>query len=347
MNGLPGPGPADVGAPPRPRPPDRASTCPASSAASCPTPSGATRATRSTRRCTERRPRPAGHDGGAVRVRRHRARLDAWATTSTSPSARATCRPRRCRWRSPTRRSRTAARSCARTSAARSRTARAGSCRSCARRRAAQARHLRRRRVDDHGGPARRAASPGGTSARRLQGRRPRRSTARPARPSAGLNADQSWYVAFVPDAVAADRRRRDHRAGRLRRRDRGPGGAPDPVRPGSISRRTAATPATRAPRDERQDPHHPGLRAAAAAGPAGDPAADRPAAGAGRARARGVLGRRAQGRDAPTTSPAQPHYYVYRQIAFAGDRPRADVRCARGWTTRGCASCGIRCTAS
>ena len=39
-----------------------------------------------------------------------------WATTSTSRSARATCRPTRCRWRSPTRRSPTAATSCARTS---------------------------------------------------------------------------------------------------------------------------------------------------------------------------------------------------------------------------------------
>ena len=37
------------------------------------------------------------------------------ATTSTSPSVRAICRPTRCRWRSPTRRSPTAARSCART----------------------------------------------------------------------------------------------------------------------------------------------------------------------------------------------------------------------------------------
>ena len=52
--------------------------------------------------CRKKRKRPQ------LRDLRH-ARLDASATTSTSPSARATCRPRRCRWPSPTRRSPTAA----------------------------------------------------------------------------------------------------------------------------------------------------------------------------------------------------------------------------------------------
>ena len=42
--------------------------------------------------------------------------VDRWATTSTSRSARATCRPTRSRWRSPTRRSATAATSYARMS---------------------------------------------------------------------------------------------------------------------------------------------------------------------------------------------------------------------------------------
>ena len=35
-------------------------------------------------------------------------------------------------------------------------------------------------------------------------------------------SSDQSWYVAYVPAPDAADRRRRDGRARRLRRRDRG-----------------------------------------------------------------------------------------------------------------------------
>ena len=50
------------------------------------------------------------------------------ATTSTSRSGRATCRPTRCRWRSPTRRSPTAAWCRARTSACRSRTRPGASC---------------------------------------------------------------------------------------------------------------------------------------------------------------------------------------------------------------------------
>ena len=57
--------------------------------------------------------RRAGPDAGvarrALRQGRHRPPVDRAATTSTSRSARATCRRRRCRWRSPTRRSPTAA----------------------------------------------------------------------------------------------------------------------------------------------------------------------------------------------------------------------------------------------
>ena len=79
--------------------------------------SGATPATRSTRSASRSDARRRRRRGGAVQVRRHRAAVVARATTSTSRSARATCRRRRCRWRSPTRRSPTAARSCGRTSA--------------------------------------------------------------------------------------------------------------------------------------------------------------------------------------------------------------------------------------
>ena len=53
----------------------------------------------------EAQPRRGAHERGPVRVRRHRAPAGPPATTSTSRSARATCRRRRCRWRSPTRRS--------------------------------------------------------------------------------------------------------------------------------------------------------------------------------------------------------------------------------------------------
>ena len=152
------------------------------------------------------------------------------ATTSTSPSARATCRPRRCRWRSPTRRSPTAAASprphlglevedaSGRPSSASSRR---------------PARHVE---IDPTGAtrcstactrrPARRAA-PRPTSGR-AGTRPPSRSTARPAPPRPGQD-DQSWYVCFVhPRAEAPDRHRRHRRAGRLRRRGGRPGRAPD-----------------------------------------------------------------------------------------------------------------------
>ena len=42
-----------------------------------------------------------------------------------------------------------------------------------------------------------------------------------------------------------------------------------------------------------------------------------------------------------------QPDYYVLRQVALRRRRARADVRRARGWTTRGCASSSTRSTAS
>ena len=62
------------------------------------------------------------------------------ATTSSWRPGRATCRPTRCRWRSPTPRSATAARSSPRTSAWKSRTPPAGCCRNSTRSRGARSR---------------------------------------------------------------------------------------------------------------------------------------------------------------------------------------------------------------
>ena len=169
-----------------------ASTCPARSRAD---PDRAWRA-------RDRRDRGARASKRTQHPLRHlrQAPVDASATTSTSPSARATCRPRRCRWRSPTRRSRTAAGSRARTSA-------------CA--------------VEDDGGRLAAEIEPRPGAPRRRSTRatarrswtactRPRtsraarrptcssgwtaasRSPARPAPPSATASGDQSWYVAYV-----------------------------------------------------------------------------------------------------------------------------------------------------
>ena len=87
--------------------------------------------------------------------------------------------------------------------------------------------------------------SPGGTSADVFKGwpKRLPRSTARPAPPSAGSNPDQAWYACFVKDDGAPDRGRRDGREGRLRRRDRGTRGAPDPLAVVRCRRPTSSTP--------------------------------------------------------------------------------------------------------
>ena len=76
--------------------------------AACPTAGGATRATRKYRKCVKREKVPAVDASRRCRSAAASSGRGPRATTSTSPSARATCRPRRCRWRSPTRRSPTA-----------------------------------------------------------------------------------------------------------------------------------------------------------------------------------------------------------------------------------------------
>ena len=153
-----------------------------------------------------------------------------WATTSTSRSARATSRPTRCRWRSPTPRSPTAATS---------------------------SRPHVGMRVDDPPGrviqeidppatrhvdidPAtagdpRRPARRGDrarrhllSGVRRLPGRR---SPARPAPPSAPASPTSPGTSRWRPYHEPEDRRRRDGRAGWLRRRLGGAGRPADPRR--------------------------------------------------------------------------------------------------------------------
>ena len=172
------------------------------------------------------------------------------ATTSTSRSARATCRRRRCRWRPPTRRSPTAARSCARTSAM---SVEDGAGRAVEEIRTPP----RRAREVLRGRPGRRSwtactarpRSPGGTSADvfkgfpliTVYGKTGTAERAGPARPVLVRR-----LRARIP--TPPDRRRRDHREGRLRRRDGGARGAPDPlqvVRPRQATSSTQGSSAT------------------------------------------------------------------------------------------------------
>ena len=158
--------------------------------------------------------------------------MDAAATTSTSPSARATCRRRRCSSRSPTARSPTTARSSARTSASASRTATASRSTSLA---TDPRRHIKldpadRQTVLD--GLERAANQDGRHLGRRLQGLaealpRLRQDGHRRARaePRPGL------VRLLRQRSQAPDRRRRHGREGRLRRRDRRAGGAADPLK--------------------------------------------------------------------------------------------------------------------
>ena len=44
---------------------------------------------------------------------------------------------------------------------------------------------------------------------------------------------------------------------------------------------------------------------------------------------------------------PGDPNYYLNRQAAYVGGRARADARCSRASTTRGCASGSWASTAS
>ena len=155
----------------------RASTCRASCPASCPRRSGATPCTR---RATPRSP-----------GRR--------ATTSTCPSARATCRPTRCRWRWPTRRSPTAAGCCARASASGSRTPRAARSSSSRRRPRGGSKIAPENRQAILDGLRGAASEPGGTSTAVFQDF-PIQVAGKTGTAEKGAGrADQSWYVALAP----------------------------------------------------------------------------------------------------------------------------------------------------
>ena len=150
------------------------------------------------------------------------------ATTSTSPSARVTCRPRRCRSRSPIPRWPTTARSSRRTSARRSRTATASRSRSCAPGRAAR-------------------SSSTSATARSCSTACAAPPTTRTARPTTSSRASRRYDLRqdghggapAQPRSVVvrvlrqgrrqADRGRRDRRARRLRRGNCGTRGAPHP----------------------------------------------------------------------------------------------------------------------
>ena len=323
----------------RPRAPHRASTCPARSAGTCPTAHGARASARRSARCERRSTR---------RQLRHRrqAPVDGRATTSTSRSARATCRPRRCRWRSPTRRSPTAAASSRRTSAceiedaagtraAAASTRRAGAPRRRSTRRTAQA-------ILD--GLHAAASEPGGTSAdvfERLD---------QAAFPVYGKTGTAERHGPGRPvlvrratcrDPTQADRGRRHRRAGRLRRRGRRPGGAPDPRRSGSASRRLVARRARRTamsaadahPRRRRRAPREP-RRARALR------AAVRPAAAArGRSACAPARSSTIARRDARTTSPATRTTTSTARRSTSRVGLVLDARRCRASTTRACAS--------
>ena len=128
----------------------------------------------------------------------------------------------------------------------------------------------------------------------------------------------------------APDRDRRDRRAGRLRRRNRGADRAADGLASGSASPRSSSPGPRRRFEPARARSRQPdqarragsGRRRAAHAAPAARPAAD-----ARRARPGDLLGRDARRRHARTWSPANPHYYVDRQADLPDRRRPADAR--------------------
>ena len=204
--------------------PPTASTCPASSRAWCPTAAGATPATTSTASAQEAARAARRARSSAA----HRAPVVA-ATTSTSRSARATCRRPRCRWRSPTRRSPTAARSCAPHLGHARRGRRRARAPGDPHPRAARKSTSRPSyRAGDHRRPARRRQRARRHVGRRLQGLPDHPVDGKTGTAERGAQPDQSWYVVLraasrrrpivvvVTDraaAASAPRRRRPRRA--------------------------------------------------------------------------------------------------------------------------------------
>ena len=181
----------------------RGSTSAVRTPGSCPRRSGAPRATSSSSRASTPRARsrasPTTRAAGSPTGARGRS-----ATTRTSRSARATSRPRRSSSRSPTRRSRTAAASCAPTSGSRS-TRRTARCSSGS---------TRRRHATCRSPPPTSTRSGPACTPRRRSRAAPRRTcspvgirTTIPVFGKTGTaqhtgQADQSWYVCYVPDPV-------------------------------------------------------------------------------------------------------------------------------------------------
>ena len=223
---------AAVGAGARDRPADRARRRRRGRRAAADARSGATSFKRNTA------PEPAVRRGGRASPRaRSPTGRGRSATTSTSRSARATCRPTRCRWRSRTRRSPTAATSSRRTSACASRTRTAARSRRSTRRPRPR-RHRPGLAPDDPRRPPR-----GRDGARRDLLLGLRRLPGRDRRQDRNRRAARPGRPVLVHRARAVPRpevRRRGHdRAGRVRRRLRGPGGTGDP-QPAAARRRKA-----------------------------------------------------------------------------------------------------------
>ena len=150
-----------------------------------------------------RRGRRPGADAGVaqppVPPQPHRPALELGRQRQPGGRARATCRPTRSRWRSPTARSPTAAASSRRTSACASRTTRAASCSRSSRGARRRLEHLRRdARRRSCRACARRRTTPGGTSTPVFDGF-PITVAGKTGTAERGAQGDQSWYVVAAP----------------------------------------------------------------------------------------------------------------------------------------------------
>ena len=204
------------------------------------------------------------------------------ARTSSSPPGRAISRRARCRWRSPTRRSPTAARSGSRRSRRRSAPPRASSCSSFRRPRYATSSIDPLPAADDRRAcTRRRRARPAPPTPCSATSRR--RSTARPARrcTTARPTSRGTWPTSPTPRARSC---RGHDPAGRLRRRRRGARGAADAlavvrpaqeVHPARAPTADGRRRASRKPQDER-DPRRSRRAGRAPARPDPDPCGDR-----------------------------------------------------------------------
>ena len=270
------------------------------------------------------------------------------ATTSTSRSARATCRPTRCRWRSPTRRSATAATSSPPRRQWKSRIRRPRVLKEFdppPQRRSTSTPPTGRRSSTASTRPRRSRAAPP-TSLRRLPRRHRRqdrnRGAARPTRTSPGTPRSRPTRT--------RDRHRGDHRGRRLRRRRRGPGGD-DPRR--LLHKRSGPGRRRSAEEGARMNVRHPQpprpARALRGSAPASPSASASPTWTAARLLRRrpGRLQRLHARPDDPNDIPGDPGYFVDRQTIYACTRHRRHVRSWPASTTRGSGSCGSASTRS